>query len=141
MYILWNPLLEYEIHYFVKLWRVIIFSFFFFFPSKDAIQVVHLFIWLTFLLLAGDIRANQNTFLTPVHVMFLRMHNNFAREFGKINSHWDDERLYQEARKAIIGIIQWITYEELLPILIGESIRVSRQAIEKNRNNLKRYNL
>ncbi|XP_008473802.1 peroxidase-like [Diaphorina citri] len=71
---------------------------------------------------AGDSRANQNSFLTPLQVLFLRLHNILAREFAKINHHWDDERLYQEARKTVIGIYQWITYEEMLPVLIGKDV-------------------
>ncbi|KAL1455598.1 hypothetical protein WDU94_009682 [Cyamophila willieti] len=70
----------------------------------------------------GDSRGNQNSFLTPLQVLLLRLHNIIAREFAKINVHWDDERLYQEARKCVIGIYQWISYAEMLPTLIGDAI-------------------
>ena len=43
----------------------------------------------------GDHRANQQMMLVAQHTIFMREHNRIATELGKINHHWDDERIYQ----------------------------------------------
>ncbi|XP_055586375.1 chorion peroxidase-like isoform X2 [Uranotaenia lowii] len=68
---------------------------------------------------AGDDRVNQIVSLVQVHVLFLREHNRLAKVLSHVNPHWDDERLYQEARKIVIAEIQHILYHEYLPLVIG----------------------
>src|SRR5450432_1754530 len=69
--------------------------------------------------LAGDVRANENIELTSLQTLFVREHNRLAGMIAKKNPHWSDERIYQEARKLVIGEIQAITYNEFLPALLG----------------------
>ncbi|CAH1962658.1 unnamed protein product [Acanthoscelides obtectus] len=69
--------------------------------------------------MAGDTRVNQNPQLTLLQVVLLREHNRLANALAQINSHWDDETLFQEARKINIAQHQYITYYEWLPIYIG----------------------
>ncbi|XP_069089251.1 lactoperoxidase-like [Pleurodeles waltl] len=71
--------------------------------------------------IAGDRRANQNLGLLSIHTIFVREHNRLARELNKLNPHWEDEKLFQEARKIIGAHIQQITYRDYLPIILGES--------------------
>ncbi|XP_018570827.1 peroxidase-like [Anoplophora glabripennis] len=68
----------------------------------------------------GDARANQNPQLTLLQIVFLREHNRLAGILGQLNPHWDDETIFQEARKINIAQHQQITYYEWLPIFLGE---------------------
>ncbi|KAG8182839.1 hypothetical protein JTE90_000445 [Oedothorax gibbosus] len=68
----------------------------------------------------GDQRANQNPFLLTVQTYLLRHHNFLCQELSEINPHWDDERVYQEARRINIAIAQYITYGHYLPNVLGE---------------------
>lgn len=70
--------------------------------------------------LAGDVRANENVGLTSMHTIFAREHNRLVDELNGKNPDWDDERLYQEAKAIVEGEIQAITYNEFLPLLLGQ---------------------
>lgn len=57
-----------------------------------------------------------------MHTLMARNHNGIANGLAHINPHWDDETLFQESRRINIGIIQHITYNEFLPILLGKEV-------------------
>lgn len=71
---------------------------------------------------SGDSRINEHPGLALMHVLFLREHNRIAEKLENINPHWDDERLYQETRKIVIAEMQHVTYNEFLPVIMGESL-------------------
>lgn len=81
-------------------------------------QNLHFFVF--FLFYSGDRRANQNPQLTVLQIILLREHNRLATILSHINPHWDDETLYQEARRILIAEFQHISYYEWLPIILGK---------------------
>lgn len=69
---------------------------------------------------SGDTRANENLHLTSMHLIWARHHNYIADELKKINSHWNDEKLFQETKRIVTAQLQQITYNEFLPNVLGE---------------------
>ncbi len=69
------------------------------------------------LFLAGDPRANENPLLASFHTLFVREHNRLCDEIKADNPSWNDEQIYQQARKFVGGFIQNITYAEWLPAM------------------------
>lgn len=66
---------------------------------------------------AGDIRANENPFLTSIHTLFVREHNRLCNELEVKYPGWNDEQLYQHARRLVAAQVQQIVYGEWLPIM------------------------
>ena len=76
---------------------------------------------------AGDVRANENTELMSLTTLFMRNHNFIATELATEDptkygfSSWNDQNLFQEARKLNIAEYQNIIYTQYLPALLGPS--------------------
>jgi peroxidase len=68
---------------------------------------------------AGDVRANEQPGLTALHTLFVREHNRWCDELAQRHATWDDERLYQEARRRVAALVQVITFKEFLPTVLG----------------------
>ena len=66
---------------------------------------------------AGDTRANENPLLAGFHTLFIREHNRLCDELKATHPSWDDEMLYQHARRIVGGLIQSVTYEQWLPAM------------------------
>ncbi|XP_075732949.1 salivary peroxidase/catechol oxidase-like [Rhipicephalus microplus] len=93
-------------------------------PERDCIaRPRHLFCFL-----AGDERVNEQIHLTVLHTFYVRDHNRMADELARLNPHWDDDRIYHETRHIMAAAVQFITFNEFLPMVVGEE-------------NMVRYNL
>lgn len=66
---------------------------------------------------AGDVRANENPLLAAFHTLFVREHNVQCDRLKTEHPDWEDEQLYQHARKLVGGLIQGIVYNEWLPAM------------------------
>ncbi|GFU06330.1 peroxidasin-like protein [Nephila pilipes] len=93
-------------------------------------------------LLSGDKRLNQHAALSGMQTIFMREHNRIATKLKELNPHWEEERLYQEARRINIAQLQSITYKDYLPELLGPhlmnhfdlNVRNSSQGTKYNPN-------
>lgn len=83
---------------------------------------------------SGDDRVNQTPFLAIWHSIFIRNHNHLADKLGHINSHWDKEKIFQEARKINIAVYQKIVYEEWLKLFLGNEACKRFDNIDYNEN-------
>ncbi|MDW8265949.1 MAG: peroxidase family protein, partial [Gemmataceae bacterium] len=71
------------------------------------------------LFVTGDIRANENIGLAALHAVFAREHNRLADEIRQANPTLSDEEIYQRARRLLGAMLQHITYNEYLPLVLG----------------------
>ncbi len=55
-----------------------------------------------------------------MYTVWMREHNRVTDQFIKLNPGWDDERLFQESRRIVIAQMQHVTYNEFLPLLLGQ---------------------
>ncbi len=72
-------------------------------------------------LLAGDVRAGENVVLTSLHTLFVHEHNRLVDQFKADFPDMTDDELYLAAKARVEGMMQAITYNEFLPLLLGEN--------------------
>ena len=87
------------------------------------------------LFIAGDVRANEQVGLTASHTLFVREHNRLATDLknrldsgetaliDKMDASGlnQEDFIYESARKVVGAQIQKITYEEWLPVVLGNN--------------------
>ena len=71
---------------------------------------------------ADKSRFTVNPILVVLSTVFSREHNRIATELGKMRPRWNDEKLYQEARRINIAQYQHVVYKEFVPELLGEEL-------------------
>ncbi|PVD19871.1 hypothetical protein C0Q70_20364 [Pomacea canaliculata] len=67
----------------------------------------------------GNPRGNENPFLLTFGVLWFRYHNYLAKEIKRNHSEWDDEHVFNAARKRLIGQYQKIVFKDWLPVWLG----------------------
>jgi hypothetical protein len=82
----------------------------------------------THAMVAGDVRANENLFLTATHTLFAREHN---RIVDSLPASLSQEDKFQIARRVVAAEEQYITYNEWLP-----AMGISLPAYSGYRNNI-----
>ena len=65
-------------------------------------------------------RCNGDGALSSLYTALLNHHNNVALELSKLNPHWSDTIIYQETKKIVVAEIQHVTYNEFLPVILGD---------------------
>ncbi|XP_030378748.1 peroxidase [Scaptodrosophila lebanonensis] len=68
-----------------------------------------------------DKRNRFTPTIAILHTLLLREHNRLAEQLALINPYFNDEQLYQEARKINIAQFQKITYYDWLPLFVGHA--------------------
>ncbi|XP_037943286.1 peroxidase-like [Teleopsis dalmanni] len=76
-----------------------------------------------------DKRNQEIPTIIVLHVIFLREHNRIANALALLNPHYDDERLFQEARKINIAQYQHIAYYHWLPLILGQSYSLDNNLV------------
>ncbi|WP_420557024.1 peroxidase family protein [Roseovarius sp.] len=70
-------------------------------------------------LLTGDVRAAENVMLSSMHTIFTREHNRIVDELSAADPTLTDEALFNIARAQVEALVQAVTFNEFLPILVG----------------------
>lgn len=70
--------------------------------------------------LAGDVRAAENVALTSLQTLFAREHNRLVDALAKEDPALSEDELFAAARMRVEAEVQAITYNEWLPLLVGD---------------------
>ena len=71
--------------------------------------------------LSGDERVNEHIGLTSINTVFVLEHNRLADEIRERNPDLSGDEVFNRARHIVAAQIQKITYEDFLPLLMGEN--------------------
>lgn len=72
--------------------------------------------------LLGDPRTNQNPAFLVMGILFYRWHNYQAARVKEVNPHWNDEDIFQAARRRVIASLQSVIMYEYLPSFLGQEV-------------------
>ena len=70
---------------------------------------------------ACEICNRTNSSLSKVYQTILREHNRIAGSLAEFNGHWDDTKIFLEARRAVVAQLQHVTINEFVPSVLGEA--------------------
>lgn len=70
---------------------------------------------------SGDSRVNANPYITTLYTIFWRLHNLIAADLKKgAGASWNDEKLFQTARRINTAIYQKIVYLDWTSVVLGQ---------------------
>ncbi len=72
--------------------------------------------------LAGDVRANEQVGLACMHTLFVREHNHWCDVIAAAEPGIGGDEIYERARRIVAAEMQAITYNEFLPLLLGDNV-------------------
>lgn len=67
--------------------------------------------------------STEDRALGTIYTAFLNEHNRIAGKLAEANSHWDETKLFLEARRLVVAQIQHVTLNEYVPSILGEGAR------------------
>jgi hypothetical protein len=67
----------------------------------------------------GSPRVNQQPQSMCLNILWRREHNRQARSLAQSNPTWNDELLYQEARRRVVALMEHFYETEYMPMLLG----------------------
>ncbi|KAK2162849.1 hypothetical protein LSH36_90g01024, partial [Paralvinella palmiformis] len=70
----------------------------------------------------GDTRVNEFVGLTTQHTVWAREHNRIEAILNQLNPHWNGPRLFEETRRIVTAMWQWVVFNEYLPVILGPHI-------------------
>lgn len=62
-----------------------------------------------------------------LHRVFLREHNRVAERLAEANVHWDDTKIFLEARRIVVAQLQHVTLNEYVPAILREAVQVDHE--------------
>ena len=80
-----------------------------FFANHNSFQITFFLLSLIFLLIfpvLGDPRVNQNPAFLALGIIFYRFHNLLAAKIQQQRPDWEDEDVFQAARRRVIATLQ-----------------------------------
>ena len=58
--------------------------------------------------------------MTSMHTIWAREHNRIEEKLHRVNPTWSGDTLFEETRRIIGAVMQHITFNEWLPIVLGQ---------------------
>jgi peroxidase len=89
--------------------------------------------------ITGEARTENNQYLSVMAKLYLREHNRIAKELSLLKPLYNDEKLFQEARKINIAAYQHVVYSEFLPMLLGRKA-IKHWGLTSSRGHFTGYN-
>ncbi|KAJ8969968.1 hypothetical protein NQ317_008531 [Molorchus minor] len=86
-----------------------------------------------------NVSACSSCRTNALYSAILREHNRVAINLAELNRHWPDEVLFRESKRVVTAELQHITYNEYLPIILGEESIVHSELELKTHGRFSKY--